>query len=223
MRAMFRSGRNRRGLPSGPWYACTTPFSAEHNSRPCLADLHALEDGRTVLEAGRGRVEREWGVRLDLRGGPAGLGVESRDRHVVRHVLVQSSAIRAQRRRKEIKGRSRSGEITLPKIRSSDAGIGFSVAERVMVSFDACARLLGTEEERREGEEVRTHIKFSKPRCSHSRNGFRVDNDGDAHRVFLGEGRGQGEGRKDVGASESRRPAAGRRKDILHETGVTSR
>jgi hypothetical protein len=136
---------------------------------------------------------------------------------------MQSSAIRAQRRRKEIMKRGRRGESTLPKIRSSDAGIGFSVAERVMVSFDACARLLGTEEERREGEAVRAHIKFSKPRCSHSRDGLRVDDDGNAHRVFLGEERGQEERRKHVGASESRRPAAGRRKDILHETGVTSR
>ncbi len=104
-RAMFNSGRNNLGSPSGPMYAYR--FSQVqrlyHNSNggKHKTHLHTLEYIRAVLETRRGRVKLQRLVWLDHWSGPARHGVEIHDEHMIRHYLNKCTRINQSESRNE--------------------------------------------------------------------------------------------------------------------------
>jgi len=86
IRSMFNCGRNKRGVPSGPRYACKAGrgyIRIFHGDVRVGHDLQAFEDVRAVVEARARRVQIEWSVWFDLWWGPSTFRREVHVEHVV--------------------------------------------------------------------------------------------------------------------------------------------
>ena len=94
IRSMLRWGRNKRGVTSGPKYACLGINIFSVDARVGTTDLQTFKDVGAVVKARARWVEVERSIRFNLRRGPSAVWRKVHVEHMICRDLSNLSGCR---------------------------------------------------------------------------------------------------------------------------------